>query len=46
MPVVTLPDGSKHNFDAPDTVFDVAWSPDAKSIVTASHDASWRVWSV
>ena len=29
-----------------DTVFDVAWSPDAKSIVTASHDASWRVWSV
>ena len=29
-----------------DTVFDVAWSPDAKSVVTASHDASWRVWSV
>ena len=29
-----------------DTVFDVAWAPDGKSVVTASHDASWRVWTV
>ncbi len=32
--------GSSHN----DHVFDIAWSPTADFLVTASHDRMWKLW--
>jgi WD40 repeat protein len=28
-----------------DVVFDVAWTRDGGTVITASHDATWRTWS-